>query len=135
MNLKTICPWLALVLLAPFVGCSKAEFEVAPCEGTVSCNGTRLVSGVVYFTPMGTEGKPLAGKSGGGVVGSDGRFKVSTYAEGDGAVVGKHRVVWQAEEEHGGKAGPRCSRDAFAEVEVPAGGILDLVVDLKDPKK
>ncbi len=77
----------------------------------------------------------MAGKSGGGVVGPDGRFEVSTYAEGDGAVVGRHRVVWQAEDEHATRSGPRCSRTAFAVIEVPQGGIRDLVVDLKEPGK
>ena len=135
MSLRNAGVALLLMVLSASFSCSRPEFGVAPCEGTVSCNGTRLTSGVVYFSPLGTEGAPLAGKSGGGAVGPDGRFKVSTYAEGDGAVVGRHRVVWQAEEEHGAKTGPRCSREAFAEIEVPPGGILDLIVDLRDPGK
>ncbi len=121
---------LAMMMLA---GCGGRAFDTAPVQGVVRCHGTLLTSGVVYFAPVGQEGEQLAGKSGGGVVGPDGRFEVSTYKEGDGAVVGKHRVVWQAEDEHADKSGPSCSRTAFAIVEVPSGGILDLVVDLQEP--
>lgn len=123
---------LALSLVA-IMGCSNRDFPTAPVEGIAKCNGTVLTSGVVYFSPVGKDGQQLAGKSGGGVVGADGRFQVSTYFEGDGAVVGRHRVVWQAEDEHEGDPGTHCSREAYAEVEVPEGGVLDLIVDLKEP--
>ena len=121
-----------MVILMLMTGCSGGDFEVAPVEGIVKCNGTLLTSGVVYFSPIGKPGEQIAGKSGGGVVGPDGRFRVSTYSDNDGAVVGRHRVVWQAEEEHGPKSGPSCSKNAFAEVEIPEGGVSDLIVDLKE---
>jgi hypothetical protein len=122
-----------LLILVLIVGCSGNDFPTARVEGTVRCNGVQLTSGVVYFAPLGTDGQPISGKSGGGVVGPDGKFTVSTYSEGDGAVVGRHRVVWQPEEEHAERNGAGCSREAYAEVEVPKGGVLDLVVDLQEP--
>lgn len=126
---------IVLLLSVLALGCSSGDFPTAQVEGIVRCHGVQLTSGVVYFSPLGENGQPIAGKSGGGVVGPDGRFKVSTYSEGDGAVIGKHRVVWQAEDEHAARKGAACSREAFAEVEVPKGGVLDLIVDLQEPTK
>jgi hypothetical protein len=119
-----------LVAVLVTAGCSRGSFPTASVEGIVRCNGVQLTSGVVYFSPVAGDGKTIVGKSGGGVVSPDGRFTISTYTEGDGAVVGQHRVVWQAEEEHAERAGPACSREAFAIVEVPPEGVLDLEVNL-----
>ena len=46
------------------------------------------------FSPVSVEkGKPV-GRNGVGAIGSDGSFTVSTYGEADGAVVGKHQLVF-----------------------------------------
>lgn len=118
-------------------GCRNDNFATAPVEGKVLCNGTPITSGVVYFQPLGEAGQVIAGKPAGGVVGADGRFLLSTYDEGDGAVIGRHRVSWQAEDENAGNrpGGGGCSREAFAEVEIPSGGTRDLVVDLTLPSR
>ena len=66
-------------------GCGSGELPVAPVEGTVLYNGKPLTSGVVTFLPA-------TGPVATGEIQSDGTFRLSTYGDGDGAVLGKHQV-------------------------------------------
>ncbi|MGC1276037.1 MAG: hypothetical protein WBC44_20220 [Planctomycetaceae bacterium] len=91
-------------LTGVLAGCENSDFDVATTSGTVVCNGETVTMGTVTFTPVG-EGD-LLGKPAIGILGPDGRFVLSTYGDGDGAVVGKHRVNYLAPE-------------AFAEEEEP----------------
>lgn len=76
-------------------GCGGGEqLEVAPVTGTVTCNGKPITSGSVSFTPISEEAKGMPGKPAFGDIGSDGTFVLTTYEEGDGAVIGKHRVTY-----------------------------------------
>ncbi len=77
------------VLLA---GCGGGK-PVAPGEGTATLNGTPVTSGFVGFTPIATSEEKLPGKPATGAIGSDGHFVLSTYEQGDGAVIGRHRVA------------------------------------------
>ena len=73
-------------------GCSDAEFSVTPLKGTVLCKGRPVAEGLVQFSPIGS-GSTMTGKSGAGEIESDGSFVVTTYSQGDGAVVGKCRIT------------------------------------------
>ncbi|TXT34182.1 MAG: Uncharacterized protein FD138_1724 [Planctomycetota bacterium] len=76
-HLSRVCSLLCgMVIVTSAIGC---------------CGGSDDV-GVVQFTPGPSGGKGPAGKPGSGSVGADGTFKLSTYGDGDGAVVGKHKV-------------------------------------------
>lgn len=69
------------------LGCGKTgEFETAPVTGTVTLNGTPLSKGTVTFIPE-------HGKMATGSIQPDGTFSLSTYAAGDGAIVGKCRAA------------------------------------------
>lgn len=90
------CALSASGLLAS--GCGGGEhFDVAPVTGKVMCSGKPVAEGLVQFAPVAEKGstnkaaKP--GKSGAGEIKSDGTFAISTYSMGDGAVVGKCRVM------------------------------------------
>lgn len=72
---------LAMTALA---GCSD-RMPTTPVEGKVLYQGKPLEFGSVLFQP---DKGPLAR----GVIASDGTFRLSTYTDGDGAVVGQHRV-------------------------------------------
>jgi hypothetical protein len=75
---------LALVLVA---GCGKAGTEpTAKVTGTVTYNGARAAEAAVTFYPE--QGRPASG-----VTDAEGAFTVSTFASGDGAVLGKHTVT------------------------------------------
>lgn len=58
---------------------------MAPVDGVVRVDGKPLSRGIVTFTPK-------AGRSASGVIESDGSFRLSTNAAGDGALIGIHGV-------------------------------------------
>lgn len=65
----------------------------APVTGTVTHDGSPVSGGSITFAPIGSE-QTEAGKPATGVVQSDGTFKLGTYKPGDGAVIGKHRILY-----------------------------------------
>lgn len=67
-------------------GCGNPhELETARVEGVVSYNGTPITKGLVVFIPA--KGKRATGK-----IDGEGRFSLTTYSDGDGAIVGAHKV-------------------------------------------
>lgn len=74
----------AVVLGAAVAGCSD-RLPTAPVEGRVFYQDKPLEFGSVMFQP--DVGPPATG-----IIGPGGTFRLSTYAEGDGAVIGKHKV-------------------------------------------
>lgn len=87
---------IAAGLTAVLAGCGGSEFDVAKASGEVVADGQPMMMGTVMFTPVGDSG--LTGKPAVGQVKPDGTFVLSTYASGDGAVVGKHRVSYSPPE-------------------------------------
>lgn len=78
-------PLLAATICAP--GCTAAdpdEIPAVPAAGTVTYRGQPLEAGTVQTLPE--RGRPATGKI------EHGRFRLSTYAEGDGALPGRARV-------------------------------------------
>lgn len=80
-GMRGVCLLVAITLLA---GCRRGP-EMVPVTGKVLYNGKPLEFGSVMFQPP--SGQPAQGK-----IQSDGTFTLSTYKEGDGAVVGRHKV-------------------------------------------
>jgi hypothetical protein len=82
-------------------GCGGSEFDVAPAKGKVVCRGLPVSAGTVIFSPIAesTAGEP--GKPATATVQPDGTFVLSTYSEQDGAVIGKHRVMYSLPENSG----------------------------------
>ena len=81
-------PALVSMLLAVslFVaGCGGDQLPVAPAQGKVLLDGKPLEFGAVMF-------QPEAGPPARGQIQPDGSFTLSTYGNGDGAIIGKHRV-------------------------------------------
>lgn len=84
------------VMAAFLTGCGDAsELEVAEVHGRVTCNGEPVPGGEIRFVPVlaagVTEGPPEAI----GQIDENGNFTLSTYSTGDGAVLGKHQVVFK----------------------------------------
>jgi hypothetical protein len=88
-----------VALSSSLLGCGSSEdFTVAPVKGKVLCQGKPVAEGLVQFAPVGTESTSSnkaarPGKSGAGMINPDGTFEISTYEMGDGAVVGKCKVL------------------------------------------
>jgi hypothetical protein len=81
---------LAAALLS---GCGAKSYPVAPVRGKLTHQGQPVSGGSLVFGPVGS-GKGEVGKAGVAQVGPDGSFEVTTYREGDGAVIGKHTVAY-----------------------------------------
>jgi hypothetical protein len=78
---------IAVSLLLIIAGCArKGGMETAPVSGKVTYRGKALPTGTVMFVP--TEGPAATGE-----IGKDGTYKLTTYREGDGAVIGEHKVT------------------------------------------
>jgi hypothetical protein len=76
-----------LALAAFTSGCSGNQFPTAVVRGTVSIAGKPLRTGTVMFVPNGNV------PSASGEIDSAGRYTLTTYSPGDGAVIGPHRVM------------------------------------------
>jgi len=78
--------FLVIVLGGVLAGCGGPErLPTAPVEGKVLYNGEPLAFGSVVFIPE-------AGLPAKGTIQPDGTFRLSTYGDGDGAILGKNRV-------------------------------------------
>jgi hypothetical protein len=75
---------VAVVLMSG--GCGPRRPTTVPVRGTVMLNGRPLEGATILF-------QPEAGTPGRAVTSSDGSFTLTTFEEGDGALVGRHRVA------------------------------------------
>jgi hypothetical protein len=83
-------PWV-LVSLATMAGCGDGRPPRVPVAGQVLIDGTPLGYGFVRFIPTGT-------RSSSGKLDEEGRFTLSCFESGDGAVVGTHQIEVAAAE-------------------------------------
>lgn len=80
------------VLLA-FSGCGAKNDQkpTAEVKGAITYKGKPLERGEIIFFP--NSGAKIAT----GIIQSDGTFQLTTYAEGDGALLGSHQVAIKSE--------------------------------------
>lgn len=74
------------VVAALLVGCDQGP-DVSPVTGVVKFEGAPVTQGTISFYPT-TGGRPATGD-----LGPDGSFELSTFAKGDGALLGEHKVT------------------------------------------
>lgn len=88
-------PMVALLafLSAALTGCGSDSFKTAPVKGKIIFNGKPVPQGTVMFVPV-TPGPTATGQ-----INSDGTYSLTTFKKGDGAVLGKHKVVVDAKNE------------------------------------
>ncbi len=96
MKSTTIPTLLLFGGLAFVIGCGggSGEKPTASVTGKVTFNGEPVKGGSLNFAPAGGGAEP--GKPGTAEIGEDGTYSVSTYGDGDGAVVGPHTVSYSA---------------------------------------
>jgi hypothetical protein len=93
MSLLPRLPLSVLLLAGPVIGgCSQSDFPTAPVSGRVVCEGQPAPFVMVFFEPMQTGKSALVGAQARAFADDQGKFRLSTYATNDGAVVGHHRV-------------------------------------------
>ena len=89
---------LLALALAAVAGCGDPDvLPTVPVHGTVTFKGKPLPKGKILFQPE--KGQPATGAI------EDGKFVLSTYRHGDGAVAGTHKVAVIATENVTGKDG------------------------------
>lgn len=136
---------LALALLVMLAAGCAEKSPVAPVSGKVLYNGAPLPYGNVTF-------QPAAGQPAGGAIEADGSFRLSTFREYDGAMVGAHKVriscyTSQSPGQKERKAGEASlgkllipinytyADQSGLTVTVPPEGTTDIVFELKGPKQ
>jgi hypothetical protein len=110
-----------LIALWALVGCGDNRPSIVPVSGQVLVDGQPLTVGSIQFI------HPNA-RSAAGAIGADGRFTLTTYEIGDGAVVGNHRVRVAASEPFGTDAVRWSAPKKYAEAETSG-----IQVEIHDP--
>ncbi len=87
-----------LLLACVSAGCGSEGFSVAPAKGTVAFSGSPVTEGSITLVPIVADDMKNGGKPAKGEVTADGSFVLSTYGKFDGAVVGRHRVIYESPE-------------------------------------
>lgn len=85
----------AAAFCAAIAGCGSDLPPTAKVRGTVTIGGKPLESGTITFYPR--QGRPASG-----AIQPDGSYQLTTFREGDGAVLGPHKVAIHANRVTGG---------------------------------
>lgn len=85
------------VLTVSVAGCGGGAFEVVPAGGSVQFNGAPVSAGSITMVPVAAAGAE-PGKPAKAELRSDGTFELSTYGQFDGAIPGRHRVIYEGPE-------------------------------------
>ena len=88
MNRRMVRPaCVATVFCLLLCGCGDPVAKTAPVRGKVIFKGKGVPNGTVNFIPEG------GGTSATGKIQPDGSFTLTTFKHGDGAILGKHKIV------------------------------------------
>ena len=85
--------FVPLIALTVAAGCEPPKPKTAPVSGVASYKGKPLPRGEVVFVSQ--AGGPTAT----GPIGPDGKYTLTTFKPGDGAVLGPHKVMVMAFDE------------------------------------
>jgi hypothetical protein len=101
--------------------------NMARVSGRVTCRGKPVAEAVITFSPMPkNEGDRESGKAAAGSTDADGKYVLTTFRQGDGALIGNHRVsITLDEHDHSG-----CKSRVYTR-EVKAGG-GEINIDLSE---
>jgi hypothetical protein len=102
--------WTALCCLLPLcaviAGCGPGRLETTPISGRVTYRGKPVPNGRIVFQPE--EGRPAMA-----ALDADGRYRLTTFKPGDGALLGKHRVTIEATRQIGNAPQPKSRAEEF----------------------
>jgi hypothetical protein len=84
-----------LLSVALLAGCGGSlKLPTGKVSGKVTVNGQPVTGGTITFVPIAKKDPNAAGLTAIAAIQSDGTFKASTYGQYDGAVIGKHQVMF-----------------------------------------
>ena len=109
------------------VGCGSGRPKTAIVRGTVTYKGKPVPNGTVNFIPA-------DGPSATATIGRDGAYRLTTFKEGDGAVLGTHRIVVVAMQDMTGKTGADWSPlpEPIVPLKYTSLSTTDLTADVKE---
>lgn len=94
MRQRLLLPGMTVLLAICGCGKNSAQLPVFPVTGEVTYDGAPASGVHVYLLPMNAPTFPTIPSNPHGITGADGRFKITTYAAGDGAPPGSYLVVF-----------------------------------------
>jgi hypothetical protein len=84
---------LPLLVSAALTSCGSDNLDTAKVTGTVTFDGKPIPGAGVTFSPVAGEGAGgNTGKPASATTAQDGTYSLTTYEDGDGAVIGRHQV-------------------------------------------
>jgi hypothetical protein len=95
--MKSVTHALCFLAILAICGCGPTNPSTTPVTGTVTYNGSPVEGATVAFTPTSDAGHVATG-----VTDSAGKFALTTFEKGDGAVVGSYTVAISKTETTGG---------------------------------
>jgi hypothetical protein len=98
LNIMSACRTCGLAVFLLVAGCSGGPV-LAPVGGLVTVAGKPVTNGTIMFLPP--DGKGAVGS-----IGPDGRYTLTTFHPGDGALVGDHQVTIRATRVDSGSMAP-----------------------------
>jgi hypothetical protein len=123
-----LCIGAVTVALLP--GCGRSS--LAPVHGRVTCHGQPVREAGVIFSPMAKAPTDReSGKAAAGSTDADGRYVITTYKSGDGALIGKHRVSIVLD--NTAKAPCGHSKVVVREVK-PGDNVFDIEMSDREPR-
>ena len=75
-----------VVSCGAILGCGDGRPDVAAVSGRVTIDGKPLTKGAISFIPA-------KGRQAGGAIESDGRYELTCFEKGDGAILGEYKVA------------------------------------------
>jgi hypothetical protein len=88
---------VAIAVLTLESGCGGPA--MAPVRGRLLCKGKPVADAAIIVSPMAANpGDRESGKAASAGTDAEGRFVLSTFKQGDGAIVGKHRFAISLDE-------------------------------------
>lgn len=97
---------IALAAALLLAGCGSSD--KGKVTGTVTTAGQPVTGGSVSFAPVAEPGAKTPGRVATGAVRSDGSFTLSTDTDNDGALIGRHEVVYTPPSVGGESADPEA---------------------------
>lgn len=83
---------LTTAILLVTIGCGPSRPKTATVQGKVTYKGKPVHTGTINFVPAN-------GTSATGQIAADGSYRLKTFTDGDGAILGSHRVYIVAMDE------------------------------------
>jgi hypothetical protein len=132
--------WRRSVLVAIILvvaGCGPSGPKIVPVSGQVMIDGEPMAAGVVGYVQV----VPSEGRAASGTIDPEtGRFKLTTWKEGDGCIVGTHRVTVTVRQTVGVESISLIPENyddlSKTDLEVTIDGPIDsLVIELTGPLK